>query len=106
MSALAERVPPTTERVERNTAPEVNERNRQEMEARVARFLGADRAAITARLRELDQEWDIERTLEANAAAVILASVALGAWIKRKWFFFTAAAAGFLLQHAVQGWCP
>ena len=24
----------------------------------------------------------------------------------RRWFFFPAVVAGFLLQHAVQGWCP
>ena len=24
----------------------------------------------------------------------------------RKWFLFPAVVAGFLLQHAVQGWCP
>jgi hypothetical protein len=26
--------------------------------------------------------------------------------VDRKFFFFPAVVAGFLLQHAVQGWCP
>ena len=44
--------------------------------------------------------------LEANASGVILLAVALGFLVNRKWFIFPAIVAGFLLQHAVQGWCP
>src|SRR5205823_697834 len=58
------------------------------------------------RLAELDREWDIERTLEANAATVCLAGLALGATVDKRLFVLPAAVAGFLLQHAVQGWCP
>ena len=32
--------------------------------------------------------------------------LALGATVDRKWFIFPAAVAGFLLQHALEGWCP
>ena len=32
--------------------------------------------------------------------------LALGAFVDRRWFIFPAAIAGFLLQHAIQGWCP
>ena len=62
--------------------------------------------AISRRLRELDREWDIERTLEANAAAITLATLGLGFSTNRKWFYFPAVVSGFLLQHALQGWCP
>ena len=41
-----------------------------------------------------------------NAATVSLIGLTLGATVNRKWFLFPAAVAGFLLQHAVQGWCP
>jgi hypothetical protein len=30
----------------------------------------------------------------------------LGTRVDRRWLLFPAAVAGFLLQHAVQGWCP
>jgi hypothetical protein len=50
--------------VEVNTAEAVNERIRREMEGRLARYEEAGREAIDARLRELDREWDIERTLD------------------------------------------
>jgi hypothetical protein len=55
---------------------------------------------------ELDREWDIERTLEANASTAVLVGVTLGALVDRRFFALPAIVAGFLLQHAIQGWCP
>ncbi len=62
--------------------------------------------AIESRLRELNREWDMERTLETNAAAVAMAGLALGAFVDRRWLAVPAAVSLFLLQHALQGWCP
>ncbi len=61
---------------------------------------------IEQRLRELDEEWDIERTLEANATTLGLVGLGLGATVSRKYFFLPTVVLGFLLQHALQGWCP
>ena len=99
-------IPSTVERVPLHTAEHVNEQLRRTTEQRVARLASAGREAIDRRLAELDQEWDIERTLEANAATASLIGLTLGATVDRRWFIFPAAVAGFLLQHAVQGWCP
>lgn len=101
-----EMLPTSEERVAVNTAPEVNQRIRRDLEARLAHYRGASRAEIDARLEELDREWDIERTLQANMAVVLGTSLALGATVSRKWFAFSGVVAGFFLQHAVQGWCP
>ena len=30
----------------------------------------------------------------------------MGAIVSRKWFALPGVVAGFLLQHALQGWCP
>jgi hypothetical protein len=99
-------IPSTTERVQLNTAEQYNAQIRRQTEQSVARCAEAGLDAIDRRLEELDREWDIERTLEANAATAVLAGVALGATVDRKFFFFPAIVGGFLLQHAVQGWCP
>ena len=48
----------------------------------------------------------IERWLETNAATVSLVGMALGSFVDRRWFALPAVVAGFLLQHAIQGWCP
>lgn len=63
-------------------------------------------AAIDARIKELDREWDIERLLELNAATLALAGTLLGAFVNRRWWVLPAIVTAFLAQHAVQGWCP
>ena len=99
-------IPSTVERVKQNTAEHINQKIREETEARIAVCAARERAAIDERLAELDYEWDIERTLEANAATVALVGLTLGATVDRRWFILPGVVAGFLLQHAVQGWCP
>lgn len=99
-------IPSTAQRVPDNTAEHVNEEIRRRTEASIARCAAAGPEAIDRRLAELDREWDVERTLEANAATAVLVGLTLGATVDRKWFLFPAVVAGFLLQHAVQGWCP
>lgn len=98
-------LPKTTERVARHTAPGVNERIATRTRESVWELAGRP-GDIPARLDALDREWDVERALEANAASIALAGVALGATVDRRFFAVPAIVAGFLLQHAVQGWCP
>jgi hypothetical protein len=99
-------IPATSERVTQNTAEEINQRIQRETAENIAATVAGGRAAIDQRLRELDQEWDMERTLETNAASVALFGLGLGAFFDRRWFALPAVVCGFLLQHAVQGWCP
>jgi F0F1-type ATP synthase assembly protein I len=99
-------IPSTVGRVPQQTAHHVNERIRQRTEERIARIANAGPRAIERRLAELNREWDIERTLEANAAAAVLIGSALGTLVDRRFFAIPAVVAGFLLQHAIQGWCP
>jgi len=96
----------TTGRVPKHTPEPINEEIRHQIEANVACFAAGGPAAIDRRLEELDREWDIERTLEANAATVALIGLGLGAFVDRRLFILPALVAGFLLQHAIQGWCP
>lgn len=98
--------PSTADRVPTNTADEINEQIREQTAANVARYSAASRWEIERRLQELDDEWDIERTIEANASSLILAGLGLGTFVDRKFFLLPAAVAAFLLQHALQGWCP
>jgi hypothetical protein len=99
-------LPSTVERVPRHTRGQFNEEIRRRTDQNVARYATAGPAAIDRRLAELDREWDIERTLEANAATVALVGLGLGAFVDRRLFVLPALVAGFLLQHALQGWCP
>ena len=96
----------TADRVPSHTAPSVNERIRQETGRRIALAAQGGPAAIEQRLQELEWEWDVERCLETGAATLSLTGVLLGATVDRKWYLLPAVVAGFLLQHALQGWCP
>jgi hypothetical protein len=93
------------ERVPRNTDAEVNRRILQATTARV-RALAARPQQIDRRLRELDEEWDIERVLQANAAALTFTGAVLAATVNKRWLGLPALVGAFLFQHAVQGWCP
>jgi hypothetical protein len=96
----------TVGRVPANTQTCINEEIRQQSEENVAHCASRGTAAIDRRLEELDREWDIERSLEANASIACLVGLTLGATVDRKWYVLPGLVAGFLLQHAVQGWCP
>ena len=76
------------------------------MQERIAQLANANPREFTYRLFELDQEWDIERVLEFNFSSVVLAGIALGTLSNRKWYLLPALAACFMMQHAIEGWCP
>jgi hypothetical protein len=95
---------PTETRVQENTPEEINRRIRRDLKARVLYFAQRPEE-IDRRLQELDHEWDIERLLQANAGAVSLMGLTFGV-LRRRWYILPAAVAAFLIQHAVQGWCP
>ncbi len=99
-------IPSTVERVPQHTAEHVNQAIRRATEENLVQYAGAGFEAIDRRLAELDREWDIERTLETNAATAVLVGVTLGTAVDRRFFILPALVAGFLLQLAVQGWCP
>jgi hypothetical protein len=98
-------LPPTATRVEESTCPNINERIRRNSEATLARAaLGGE--GIDARLRELDQEWDVERVLQTNFGIINILSITLGALLARPFFLLSGVAAGFMAEHALKGWCP
>ena len=99
-------LPATTHRVTDHTPEQINERIRLRTEESIARCALAGPEAIEQRLAELEREWDIERVLEANAASIALFGLGMGAFADRRYFALPAIVMGFLLQHALQGWCP
>jgi len=100
------RLPATDDRVPRNTSRRANAQIRERTLRNVQRFVGAPPRRIDTRIDELRREWDIERTLETNASLVALTGLALGVTVDKRFLLLPAVVAGFLFQHAVQGWCP
>lgn len=96
----------TTQRVERNTSPGVNQQFEERLRDNLTPYLNADRAAIDRRLAELDKEWNIERFIETEAPLMIGLGIALGLTRGRKWFGLSAMAASMVILHGTQGWYP
>lgn len=95
----------SAQRVSDATDPAVNDKIRREMQARLA-YYSQHPEHIPARLRELDREWDIERVLETGSSVLTLSGLLLSLGVNRKWLLLSLGVQGFLLQHALQGWCP
>jgi hypothetical protein len=96
----------TAHRVSSNTHPEVNARIWQHTEEHMREVAAAGREAIEQRLRELDEEWDIERYVETLAPCFTLLGLTLGLTRDRRWLLVPFVVQSFFLQHALQGWCP
>jgi hypothetical protein len=93
------------DRVPRQTRSEINDRIRQQTDVNIAYFTQHPEQ-IRQRLRELDEEWDIERALETAAPTVTLFGIAMTFLRGRKWILLPILVQSFFLQHALQGWCP
>lgn len=98
--------PATSKRVELNTDKNINNEIKRETLENIAYFIGKDDEEILSRIEELDEEWDIERLLEANAASIVALSTILGFTTNKKWFAISGMVGCFLLHHALYGWCP
>lgn len=99
-------LPPTAHRVFLRTDPLCNADIRNQTIRNLRLYKNCDRDEITDRIRTLSSEWDTERVIEVNAAVITILGSYLGIKTGKFWFFVTAMTGIFLLQHALQGWCP
>ena len=60
----------------------------------------------TARLRQLDREWDQEQALQFGAAALGFLGAVLSLTISSAFALLPAFAFATLAQYLIQGWCP
>ncbi len=95
----------SSERVPKNTSKRMNEKIRGETEKRI-RFYATHTELIERRLRELDDEWDVERVIETEAPIMTLLGLALGATVNRKWLALPIVVQSMVLVHAIQGFYP
>lgn len=99
-------LPPTAKRVSLRTDPKINADIRKQTVKNINLYKSCNESDINERVSKLGQEWDTERFMELNAAAITIISSYLGVRTGRLWFLLTGAAAVFMLQHAFWGWCP
>jgi hypothetical protein len=94
------------DRVRESTPKKRNAEIDRQTEENIQLYSNLDEAQIRERIKQLDKEWDIERTLELNASLVALAGITLATTVNKKWWILPAVVTTFLAQHAIQGWCP
>ena len=94
------------ERVRRSSTHQANQAIDAQTAENIRRFGYGGPGIIDGRLKELDREWDIEKTLEVNAATLALTGLALGTLVNKRWYLLSGMVVSFLLQHGLQGWCP
>jgi len=92
-------------RVAMQSSDEVNRHIRHETDENI-KFYSQHPELIPGRLQELEEEWDIERTLETNASTLTLVGILLSLLVDKRFLLLPGLVAGFLLQHGLQGWCP
>ena len=95
----------TNDRVRSNTPVEINNRLDQAMMKRVWEYAKKSKEEISARILELDREWDVERVLETGAAGLSLGGVMLSIFKGRRWLILPAAVLASLLQHCLTRRC-
>lgn len=103
---IINRFSPTTTKAIINTDPVINDQIDRTTEANIAKYTGQPNQEIRKRIKELDYEWDIERTLEINFAVITLISSLFGLMGRKRWLIFSGVAAYYMIKHVLQGWCP
>lgn len=94
------------DQVRANTGAATQRKIDSKIRQQIIHYASQPKDVITRRIFELEREWDIERVLEANAAGLALSSLVYGLTVNKKCLALTGTILGFLMLHAVQGWCP
>lgn len=89
------------DRITENTAPQVNRRIEEAARIRVLGTAAEGEDALSRRIAALDEEWTIDRALMTGAGVNVLFGVLMGALVNRRWFYWPAIVAGFMLQHTL-----
>lgn len=74
-----------------------NDHRKIDLEAKenLKKFSDADYEAIDDRIAELDKEWDIERTLQLNAASLAITGTVLGILVDKRWLALPVIVGSF-----------
>ncbi|ANU10976.1 hypothetical protein A1A1_07999 [Planococcus antarcticus DSM 14505] len=106
MDTQIQALPSTQTKVNKATPDHINQKIERETEARINTFKRQESRAIKERISALDHEWDTERVLEVTMATLLLSSSVLTLTASKKWALLSSTVSFFMLQHALQGWCP
>jgi len=94
------------DRIRKNSSDKINNEIDNTTSRSIENYRHRPSAEIVKRIRQLNKEWDVERTLELNASLIALSGILLAARKDKRWLILPLLVTSFLALHAVQGWCP
>lgn len=97
---------PEVDRVRANTWREVNDRIERDAQLRLRRAAAMADSEVSERITELEREWDFDRVLETEAAAMGLAGLMFAVTLDKRLLVLPAFVSTMVLIHAVHGWYP
>lgn len=65
-------------------------------------YYAANQGEIGDRLRQLDDEWDVDRVLTLNGSAISLFGVLVGLLGRKRWYVIAMIVQALMIQHEAQ----
>ena len=96
----------TAKRVAAHTQTDINLRIEQQTRESIEFYREQSIDVISQRLQQLDEEWDTERILQTNFSLFSSLGALLTARVHKRWAWLAIGVPTFMIQHALQGWCP
>lgn len=97
---------PAGEIVRKATSDKRNEEIDALILENIRSYAGKSPEEISARIKKLDKEWDIERVLDLNMSAFALCGICLSLLFNKYSIILPILLLLFFIWHAFQGWCP
>ena len=94
------------DRVQKNTPESINKEVESKLRESIRFYATQTKEVISARITELEKEWNMDRVLITNASTLAGVGVLLATTVHRRWLLLPGMVLSFLLQHGLQGWCP
>lgn len=82
----------------------INDRIEEKIANQIRVFSRKDSEDITERINQLDQEWDLDRTLVALLSGGASIFSLLGATKRQKWAYFPSILLSILTLHSFKRW--
>lgn len=94
------------DRVQKSTPKSINKEVEAKLKENIRFYSTQSKDVISARISELEKEWNMDRVLITNASSLAGIGLVLGATVNKRWLILPGVVLTFLLQHGLQGWCP
>jgi hypothetical protein len=94
---------PSRDKIRAASDPHINWQIDRKIEENIRKYTYQGSYEISQRIKELEEEWDINRVLQLNTAA--LALVGIGLSVRNKgWLFLAGASLSVLALFSLRGW--